>query len=95
MPETPNPSIEGTCGAKPERRAVFLDLNGTIVLPLKQESLDEMTLIPGADLAIMRLLAAGFLCPSSQSRRESQRGCSQSPSFVPGLLISLGTWGST
>ena len=29
--------------------AVFLDLNGTLVLPLKQGSLDEMTLIPGAD----------------------------------------------
>ena len=43
-------------------RAVFLDLNGTVVLPLKQESLDEMTLIPGADLAIARLLAADFLC---------------------------------
>ena len=62
MPETPHPSIEGMCGARPGR-AVFLDLNGTIVLPLKQESLDEMTLIPGADLAIVRLLAAGFLCP--------------------------------
>jgi len=46
-----------------KQRAVFLDLNGTIVLPLKPESLDEMTLIPGADLAIMRLLAAGSLCP--------------------------------
>lgn len=39
-------------------RAVFLDLNGTLVLPLKQETLDEMYLIPGADTAIRRLLAA-------------------------------------
>jgi len=55
-----------------DNRAVFLDLNGTIVLPLKQESLDEMTLIPGADLAIQRLLDAGFLCPvvTVQSRIE-------------------------
>ena len=53
-------------------RAVFLDLNGTIVLPLKQESLDELTLIPGADLAIQRLLDTGFLCPvvTVQSRIE-------------------------
>ena len=40
--------------SKMKQRAVFLDLNGTIVLPLKPESLDEMTLIPGTDLAIMR-----------------------------------------
>jgi D-glycero-D-manno-heptose 1,7-bisphosphate phosphatase len=53
-------------------RAVFLDLNGTIVLPLKQESLDQITLIHGADLAIKRLLAAGFICPviTDQSRIE-------------------------
>lgn len=55
-----------------DKRAVFLDLNGTIVLPLKQESLNEITLIPGADLAIQRLLDAGFLCPvvTVQSRIE-------------------------
>lgn len=55
-----------------QNRAVFLDLNGTLVLPLKQESLQEMTLIPGADTAITRLLAAGFLCPvvTVQSRIE-------------------------
>jgi len=44
-------------------RAVFLDLNGTLVLPLKQETLKEMYLIPGADAAVQRLLAFGFLCP--------------------------------
>jgi D-glycero-D-manno-heptose 1,7-bisphosphate phosphatase len=45
------------------RRAVFLDLNGTLVMPLKQESLAELTLIPGADLAVSQLIAAGFVCP--------------------------------
>lgn len=44
-------------------RAAFLDLNGTIVLPMKQETLEEMYLIPGADGAIRRLLARGFVCP--------------------------------
>lgn len=55
-----------------QHKAVFLDLNGTLVLPLKQESLAEMTLIPGADLAIRRLLEAGFICPvvTVQSRIE-------------------------
>ena len=55
-----------------EQRAVFLDLNGTVVLPLKQDSLDEMTLISGSDVAITRLLALGFVCPvvTVQSRIE-------------------------
>ena len=55
-------------------RAVFLDLNGTVVLPLKQESLDEMTLIPGADLAIARLVAAGFLCPVVTVQARIEKG---------------------
>ena len=45
------------------RRGVFLDLNGTLVEPLKQERLDELTLIPGVAAAIARLTAAGFVCP--------------------------------
>ncbi len=55
-------------------RAVFLDLNGTVVLPLKPESLDEMTLIPGAGLAIARLLAAGFLCPVVTVQARIEKG---------------------
>ncbi len=55
-------------------RAVFLDLNGTIVLPLKQESLDEMTLIPGADAAIKRLLAKGFICPVVTIQARIEKG---------------------
>lgn len=45
------------------RRGVFLDLNGTLVEPLKQERLDELTLISGVAEAIARLTAAGFVCP--------------------------------
>ncbi len=45
------------------RRGVFLDLNGTLVEPLKQERLDELTLIPGVAAAIARLTTAGFVCP--------------------------------
>lgn len=44
-------------------RAVFLDLNGTLVLPLKQESLSEMKIIPNADLAIAKLVEEKFICP--------------------------------
>lgn len=45
------------------RRAVFLDLNGMLLLPIKPESLSELTLIANVDKAIARLSAAGFLCP--------------------------------
>jgi len=57
-----------------KQTAFFLDLNGTIVLPLKPESLDEMTLIPGADLAIVRLLAAGFMCPVVTAQARIAKG---------------------
>ncbi len=37
---------------------MFLDLNGTLVEPLKPERLDELTLIPGVIEAVARLSAA-------------------------------------
>jgi len=46
-----------------QRKAVFLDLNGTLVLPLKQERLSDLTPIPGAVSAVARLSNAGFVCP--------------------------------
>ena len=55
-------------------RAIFLDLNGTLVLPLKQESLTEMTLIPGAAEAIRRLLAHGFICPVVTIQARIEKG---------------------
>jgi D-glycero-D-manno-heptose 1,7-bisphosphate phosphatase len=55
-------------------RAVFLDLNGTLVLPLKQETLDEIYLIPGADIAVRRLIAAGFVCPVVTIQARIQKG---------------------
>lgn len=45
------------------RRGVFLDLNGTLVGPLKPDRLQEMALIPGAVDAVARLSAVGFICP--------------------------------
>jgi D-glycero-D-manno-heptose 1,7-bisphosphate phosphatase len=45
------------------QRAVFLDLNGTLVLPIKPESLSELTLIEDAEREVARLSAAGFWCP--------------------------------
>jgi len=45
------------------RRAGFLDLGGTLVLPVKPERLDQLTLIPGVAGAIARGCADGFVCP--------------------------------
>jgi len=45
------------------RRGVFLDLNGTLVEPVKPERLDALTLIPGVVTAVARLSAAGLVCP--------------------------------
>jgi D-glycero-D-manno-heptose 1,7-bisphosphate phosphatase len=45
------------------RKAVFLDLNGTLVLPLKQERLLDLYPVPDAVEAVARLVAAGFVCP--------------------------------
>jgi D-glycero-D-manno-heptose 1,7-bisphosphate phosphatase len=45
-----------------KRRGVFLDLNGTLVEPLKQERLNELTLITGVVEAVAKLTAAGFVC---------------------------------
>jgi D-glycero-D-manno-heptose 1,7-bisphosphate phosphatase len=44
-------------------RGVFLDLSGTLVVPLKPRRLDELTLIPGVVQAVARLTAAGLVCP--------------------------------
>ena len=46
-----------------KRRAAFLDLNGTLVLPLKQERLDDLVAIPGAIQAVARLTQADFVSP--------------------------------
>lgn len=44
-------------------RAVFLDLNGTIVEPIFVQHPGELSPVPGAIAAVARLSAAGFVCP--------------------------------
>ncbi len=44
-------------------RAVFLDLNGTLVMPVQAESPDAYRTIPGAASAVAQLNSKGFLCP--------------------------------
>lgn len=54
------------------RKAVFLDLNGTLVTPVEVERLTELKLIEGVVEAVARLCRAGFVCPvvTIQSRIE-------------------------
>lgn len=54
------------------RRAVFLDLNGTLVEPVLVDRLDDLRCVSGAAEAVGRLCRAGFVCPvvTVQSRIE-------------------------
>jgi D-glycero-D-manno-heptose 1,7-bisphosphate phosphatase len=60
---------------------VFLDLNGTLVMPLKPERLDELTLIPGVVEAVARLTAAGFVCPVVTVQSRIAKGLFSSVEF--------------
>lgn len=55
-------------------RAAFLDLNGTLVLPVRVTHPVEYTLIPGALEAVRLLNQHGFICPvvTVQSRIAKQ-----------------------
>ncbi|MFY9821681.1 MAG: HAD-IIIA family hydrolase [Thermoanaerobaculia bacterium] len=46
-----------------KRRGVFLDLNGTLVLPIIVQHPSELRLIDEAGAAIASLSEAGFICP--------------------------------
>jgi histidinol phosphatase-like enzyme len=63
------------------RRGVFLDLNGTLVEPLKPERLDEITLIPGVVEAVARLSAADFVCPVVTVQSRFAKGLFSLPEF--------------
>jgi D-glycero-D-manno-heptose 1,7-bisphosphate phosphatase len=64
------------------RKAVFLDLNGTLVLPLKQERLAELYPIPGAVESVARLTAAGFICPVVTVQSRIAKGLFSSNEFL-------------
>ena len=84
----------GICGGRQDpleemsRRGVFLDLNGTLVEPLKQERLDELTLLPGVAEALARLTAAGFVCRWSRCRAALRKACFPWRTSRPGLRPS-------
>lgn len=55
-----------------QRRAVFLDLNGTLVEPILVNHPRELKVTAGAADAVARLYSTGFICPvvTVQSRIE-------------------------
>ncbi len=55
-----------------QHRAVFLDLNGTLVTPVLVGRLADLTVIEGATEGVERLCRVGFVCPviTVQSRIE-------------------------
>ena len=63
-------------------KAVFLDLNGTLVLPLKQERLSDLYPIPGAIESVARLTRAGFLCPVITVQSRIAKGLFTSEEFL-------------
>jgi D-glycero-D-manno-heptose 1,7-bisphosphate phosphatase len=82
----------------PMKRAVFLDLNGTLVEPLKPERLDELTIIPGTVNAVARLSAAGFVCPVVTIQSRIAKGLYSVTDFerwFAGLAIEFGRRGAT
>jgi D-glycero-D-manno-heptose 1,7-bisphosphate phosphatase len=64
------------------RKAVFLDLNGTLVLPLKQERLADLYPVPGAVEAVARLVSAGFVCPVITVQSGIAKGLFSAAEFV-------------
>jgi histidinol-phosphate phosphatase family protein len=62
-------------------KAVYLDLAGTIVLPLKPNTLAEIYPIPGAIEAIARLCSAGFRCPVITVQSRIEKGLITEPEF--------------
>jgi D-glycero-D-manno-heptose 1,7-bisphosphate phosphatase len=56
------------------KKAVFLDLNGTLVMPVQVESPSEYQPIAGSIEAVRLLNAAGFLCPVITVQTRIQKG---------------------
>ncbi len=56
------------------RRAVFLDLNGTLVMPVQVNVPAEYTPIAGSIEAVRLLNKAGFLCPVVTVQSRIERG---------------------
>ena len=63
-------------------RATFLDLNGTLVVPVTVERLEELAPVPGAADAVARLCATGFVCPVVTVQSRIAKGCFSETDFL-------------
>src|SRR5262245_40941487 len=78
-------------------QAVFLDLNGTLVQPLKPERLEDLTPISGVGPAVARLSAAGFICPVVTVQSRISKGLFTAAAFdlwFRGFAASLSSAGA-
>jgi D-glycero-D-manno-heptose 1,7-bisphosphate phosphatase len=64
-----------------KHRAVFLDLNGTLVMPILVEHPRELRLVPDAAAAVARLSSAGFICPVVTVQSRIAKGTFSSQDF--------------
>ena len=63
------------------RRAVFLDLNGTLVTPVLVEQLEDLRPIDGVREGVARLCRAGFVCPVITVQSRIQKGLFSEAAF--------------
>ena len=80
-----------------KRRAVFLDLNGTLVMPILVEHPRQLALIDGAADGIAKLSAAGFVCPVVTIQSRIEKGVFSAEAFMSWFAVfrtSLGRYGA-
>ena len=80
-----------------QRRAVFLDLNGTLVTPVLAEQLTDLRLIDGVQEGVGRLCRAGFVCPVVTVQSRIEKGLFSEAEFhtwFEALARSMATWGT-
>jgi D-glycero-D-manno-heptose 1,7-bisphosphate phosphatase len=65
-----------------KKRAVFLDLNGTLAMPVLVEHPQQLRLIAGAAEAVAKLAAAGFVCPVVTTQSRIEKGVFSAEEFA-------------
>src|SRR3954467_6435217 len=70
-----------------KRRAVFLDLNGTLVMPILVEHPRQLALIDGAAHAIAKLSTAGFICPVVTIQSKIEKGLFSADEFTSWFAV--------
>ena len=69
-------------------RGAFLDLNGTLVMPVLVQRLDELQPVAGVESAVARLSQAGFICPVVTIQSRIEKGL-----FSMDLAVAWRNWG--